>query len=67
MVLRRFPARAPNRHRVRPVAPRATGDFPGFTPGQGSLQELRAVVGALRDDDEFDIHRLLGLLKVAAS
>ncbi|NMI02070.1 VOC family protein [Pseudonocardia acidicola] len=48
--------------------PPATRDFLGMTPGRESLQELRAIGRALRDDDtEFDLHRLIGLLKVPAS
>ncbi|TQC43080.1 2,3-dihydroxybiphenyl 1,2-dioxygenase [Rhodococcus sp. WS4] len=47
--------------------PPATKDFLGLNPGRESLQELRAVVNALRADNEFDLHRLGGLLKVASS
>jgi catechol 2,3-dioxygenase-like lactoylglutathione lyase family enzyme len=47
--------------------PPATTDFLGFAPGAGSLRELRAVVEALREDNEFDFRRLRGLLKVANS
>jgi catechol 2,3-dioxygenase-like lactoylglutathione lyase family enzyme len=45
----------------------ATKDFLGITSGRESLRELRAVARALRDDNEFDLHRLVGLLKVATS
>jgi catechol 2,3-dioxygenase-like lactoylglutathione lyase family enzyme len=47
--------------------PPATKDFLGIKPGRESLHELRAIVDALRGDTEFDLHRLLGLLKVASS
>ncbi|NDV10197.1 2,3-dihydroxybiphenyl 1,2-dioxygenase [Rhodococcus sp. IEGM 248] len=47
--------------------PPATKDFLGLNPGRESLQELRAIVNALRTDNEFDLHRLRGLLKVASS
>ncbi|WP_433473048.1 VOC family protein [Spirillospora sp. CA-142024] len=47
--------------------PPATKDFLGIKPGRESLRELRAVLGALRDDNEFDLGRLRGLLKVAGS
>ena len=47
--------------------PPATKDFLGLNPGRESLQELRAIVHALRADNEFDLHRLRGLLKVASS
>ncbi|NGP05032.1 2,3-dihydroxybiphenyl 1,2-dioxygenase [Rhodococcus sp. 14C212] len=47
--------------------PPATKDFLGLSPGRDSLQELRAIVHALRGDNEFDLHRLRGLLKVASS
>ena len=42
-------------------------DFLGLTPGREFLGELRAIGGALRDDNDFDIQRLRGLLKVASS
>ncbi len=47
--------------------PPATKDFLGLSPGRDSLQELRAIALALRADNEFDLHRLRGLLKVASS
>ncbi|MVU80684.1 2,3-dihydroxybiphenyl 1,2-dioxygenase [Nocardia sp. ET3-3] len=47
--------------------PPATKDFLGISPGRESLRELRAIVGALREDNEFDLSRLRGLLKVANS
>ncbi|MGK3208701.1 VOC family protein [Amycolatopsis sp. MEPSY49] len=47
--------------------PPATADFLGVKPGKESLRELRAVFSALREDNEFDARRLLGLLKVARS
>jgi hypothetical protein len=47
--------------------PPATKDFLGITPGRESLRELRGMFAALRDDNEFDLHSLRGLLKVATS
>ncbi|MEU7826247.1 VOC family protein [Catellatospora sp. NPDC049133] len=45
--------------------PPATSDFLGITPGWQALRELRAVAAALAEDNEFDLQRLRGLLKVA--
>jgi len=47
--------------------PPVSADFLGVKPGKESLRELRAVLAALREDNEFDAQRLLGLLKVARS
>ncbi|MEU6260980.1 VOC family protein [Streptomyces sp. NPDC047043] len=48
--------------------PPATKDFLGIAPGRESLAELRSILTALRsDDNEFDLHRLRGILKVASS
>jgi Glyoxalase/Bleomycin resistance protein/Dioxygenase superfamily len=47
--------------------PPATKDFLGLTPGPEALRELRSMARALRDDTEFDLTRLRGLLKVASS
>ncbi|TWP49465.1 2,3-dihydroxybiphenyl 1,2-dioxygenase [Lentzea tibetensis] len=47
--------------------PPATKDFLGIKPGPQALRELRTVVNALRQDNEFDFERLRGLLKVATS
>jgi len=47
--------------------PPATKDFLGVKPGAQALAELRAIAGALRQDNEFDLRRLGGLLKVATS
>jgi catechol 2,3-dioxygenase-like lactoylglutathione lyase family enzyme len=47
--------------------PPVTNDFLGIKPGAESLRELRAIVEALREDNEFDLRRLRGLLKVANS
>jgi hypothetical protein len=47
--------------------PRATKDFLGNKPGRHSLREVRAIISALRADNEFDSTRLRGLLKVASS
>lgn len=47
--------------------PPATADFLGIKPGKESARELRSILTALREENEFDAHRLLGLLKVARS
>jgi catechol 2,3-dioxygenase-like lactoylglutathione lyase family enzyme len=47
--------------------PPATKDFLGIAPGCDALDELKSVVSALRNDNEFDLTRLRGLLKVATS
>ena len=47
--------------------PPATKDFLGIKPGPQALAELRAIAGALGQDNEFDLRRLRGLLKVATS
>ena len=47
--------------------PPATKDFLGMKPGRETLRELRAVIGALREDNEFDLHRLRGLMKAFTS
>ncbi|WP_174187216.1 VOC family protein [Nocardia barduliensis] len=47
--------------------PPVSKDFLGLKPGRESLRELRAMVDALREDNEFDLRRLRGLLKVASS
>jgi catechol 2,3-dioxygenase-like lactoylglutathione lyase family enzyme len=47
--------------------PPATKDFLGIKPGPQLVRELRAMLGALREDNEFDFARLRGLLKVASS
>jgi len=47
--------------------PPASRDFLGIKPGREALRELRATFSALRADNEFDLTRLRGLLKVAAS
>ena len=47
--------------------PPITKDFLGVAPGRESLRELRLTLHALRDDNEFDLASLRGLLKVAAS
>ncbi|WP_183092741.1 VOC family protein [Nocardioides stalactiti] len=48
--------------------PPASLDFLGASPLRAeSLRELGSMVGALRDDNEFDLHRLRGLMKVARS
>jgi hypothetical protein len=44
--------------------PSVTRDFLGAKP---SVHMLRDVISALRDENEFDVRRLLGLLKVASS
>ncbi|NUR97384.1 MAG: 2,3-dihydroxybiphenyl 1,2-dioxygenase [Kribbellaceae bacterium] len=47
--------------------PPATKDFLGIAPNRESLHELRSMFTALREDNEFDLDRLRGLLKVANS
>ncbi|MBJ8341970.1 VOC family protein [Antrihabitans sp. YC3-6] len=47
--------------------PPVTKDFLGIAPGRDSIHEARSIIGALRDDNEFDFPRLRGLLKVASS
>lgn len=47
--------------------PPATADFLGIAPGRDSLEEALSMLTALRDDNEFDLTRLLGLMKVARS
>jgi catechol 2,3-dioxygenase-like lactoylglutathione lyase family enzyme len=47
--------------------PPATADFLGIAPGRDSLAEVVGMVTALRSNNEFDLHRLLGLMKVARS
>lgn len=47
--------------------PPATADFLGIAPGKESLRELLAMATAVRGDNEFDLTRLLGLMKVARS
>ena len=48
--------------------PPATSDFLGIKPGKEALAEARSLIAALRTTDhEFDLTRLRGLLKVAAS
>jgi hypothetical protein len=47
--------------------PPASRDFLGTRPSREALRELRATLSALRADNEFDLTRLRGLLKVANS
>ena len=47
--------------------PPVTRDFMGINVSRDSLAEMRSMLTALRDDNEFDIRRLRGLLKVASS
>jgi hypothetical protein len=47
--------------------PPATKDFLRIEPGRAALRELRAIIGALREDNEFDFHRLRGLMKAFTS
>lgn len=46
--------------------PPASKDFLGMNP-KSIPHEARSMIAALRDDNEFDINRLIGLLKVARS
>ncbi|MCT7660345.1 VOC family protein [Mycobacterium deserti] len=47
--------------------PPATKDFLGIAPGREALDELKSIVTAIRNDNEFDLTRLRGLMKVATS
>jgi hypothetical protein len=47
--------------------PPVTKDFLGRAPTGAALRELRAFADALRVDNEFDLRRLRGYLKVANS
>lgn len=47
--------------------PPASKDFLGLRPGRESLREMRSMAAALRDDNEFDLTRLRGLMKVATT
>jgi catechol 2,3-dioxygenase-like lactoylglutathione lyase family enzyme len=47
--------------------PPVTKDFLGLAPGPEALRELVSTARALRDDNEFDLTRLRGLLKVTKS
>lgn len=47
--------------------PPATKDFLGIAPGRPVIGMVRDVASALRDDNEFDLARLRGLLKVAST
>jgi catechol 2,3-dioxygenase-like lactoylglutathione lyase family enzyme len=47
--------------------PPVTKDFLGLGLNRESVDELRSVLTALRDDNEFDLRRLRGLMKVAGS
>ena len=46
--------------------PAVTKDFLGTTP-RSARHEAVSMISALRDDNEFDVKRLIGLLKVATS
>ena len=46
--------------------PPATADFLGIKPGRAALREFTSILSSLREsDNEFDVQRLLGLMKVA--
>ena len=47
--------------------PPATADFLGTAPGRESLEMAKDVITSLRGDNEFDLGRLRGLLKVATT
>lgn len=47
--------------------PPATKDFLGISPNLEFLRELRSMATALRHDNEFDLARLRGMMKVATS
>src|SRR6476660_3273346 len=47
--------------------PPVTKDFLGLTPGRDALHEMVSTARSLRQDNEFDLTRFRGLLKVATS
>ena len=47
--------------------PQPTKDFLGLTPARDTWHELASMARSLRDDNEFDLTRLRGLLKVSSS
>ena len=47
--------------------PPATKDFLGLAPSKEAVRELRSMLTAIRNDNEFDLTRLRGLMKVARS
>jgi hypothetical protein len=47
--------------------PPATKDFLGLSPRRESLDELKSIISAIGTDNEFDLTRLRGLLKVATT
>jgi len=47
--------------------PPVTKDFMGINVSRDSLDEMASLVTSLRHDNEFDLHRLRGLMKVASS
>jgi hypothetical protein len=47
--------------------PPVTKDFLGLTPGRDAAREVVSMARSLRDDNEFDLTRFRGLLKVATS
>ena len=47
--------------------PQVTKDFLGLTPGPDALHELVSMARSLREENEFDINRLIGLLKVTTA
>jgi catechol 2,3-dioxygenase-like lactoylglutathione lyase family enzyme len=47
--------------------PPVTKDFLGIAPGRESLRELRSMLTAIRENNEFDLASLRGLLKMASS
>jgi len=47
--------------------PPITSDFLGIAPGRESLRELRSMLSALREDNEFNLASLRGLIKMANS
>ena len=47
--------------------PRPTKDFLGLTPGRDALQELVSMARSLREDNDFDLTRLRGLLKATST
>jgi hypothetical protein len=47
--------------------PPVTKDFLGLTPGREALRELVSMARSLGQDNEFDLPRLRGMLKMTSS
>jgi catechol 2,3-dioxygenase-like lactoylglutathione lyase family enzyme len=53
--------------RLAQWGPPVTRDFLGLSPSRESWRELRSIIDALREDNEFDLRRLRGMLHMARS